>query len=77
MKQIKRMAVIALALSCSACTVGEYNDEDVPDGWKAFVAPGNVVTYVAPAVMADGTKCVVVFGNSAGRGVSCDWENAE
>lgn len=69
-----RFLIAALALSCAACSVEQKRDGDIPSDWRVYVAPGNHVTYVMPVTMNDGTRCVLVIGNSAGRAVSCEWE---
>lgn len=74
---VGRAVVAALALACAGCGVRESTNPDAPKGWRGFVAGGNHHTYVAPVTMEDGTRCVVTFGNSAGRGVSCDWSGAK
>ena len=74
---VRRAVVAALSAACAGCSVGERTDTESPKGWRTFVAGGNQVTHVAPVTMDDGTKCVVTFGNSAGRGVSCDWSGAK
>jgi hypothetical protein len=69
-----RLCILALALTLTACDweqKGEMKGE-VPPGWKQFVTPGAYITYVIP-VEIDGTRCVVVSGNSSGRGITCDW----
>lgn len=63
-----------VAVASVGCTVGQRDSDAIPKGWKSYVAPGNNVTYVLPVQMDDGTRCVVVIGNNAGRGVSCDWK---
>ena len=74
---VRRAVVAALVLACAGCSVGQREDSAAPKGWKSFVAPSNAITYAVPVTMDDGTKCVVVIGNSAGRGVSCDWSSAK
>lgn len=74
---VRRVFVAALVIACAGCSVGERTDTETPKGLRTFVAGGNHVTHVAPVMMDDGTKCVVTFGNGAGRGVSCDWSSAK
>lgn len=74
---VRRVVVVALVLACAGCSVGERTDNETPKGWRTFVAGGNNVTHVVPVTMEDGTRCVVTFGNGAGRGVSCDWSGAK
>jgi hypothetical protein len=75
---VRRAVVAALVLAaCAGCSVGERTDAETPNGWRTFVAAGNYVTHVVPVTMDDGTRCVVTFGNGAGRGVSCDWSSAK
>ena len=74
---VRRAVVAALVLACAGCSVGERTDAETPKGWRTFVAGGNHVTHVVPVTMEDGTRCVVTFGNGAGRGVSCDWSSAK
>jgi len=76
-RAVRRWAVAALVLACAGCSVEQREAGAAPKGWKSFVAPGNVMTYVAPVTMDDGTRCVVTFGNSAGSGVSCDYSSAK
>lgn len=73
---VRRAVVAALVLACAGCSVGERTDAETPKGWRTFVAGGNHFTHVVPVTMEDGTRCVVTFGNGAGRGVSCDWSRA-
>ena len=74
--RVRRAVVAALVLACAGCSVGERTDAKTPKGWRTFVDGGHV-THVVPVTMDDGTRCVVTFGNGAGRGVSCDWSSAK
>lgn len=74
---VRRVVVAALVLACAGCSVGEHAGAETPKGWRSFVAAGNNITYVVPVTMDDGTRCVVTFGNSQGRGVSCEWSGAK
>jgi len=60
-------------LVCVGCSEGERMNAETPKGGRTFVAAGNHVTHVVPVTLEDGTRCVVTFGNSSGRGVSCEW----
>lgn len=51
---VRRAVVAALAFACAGCSVGERTNTETPKGWRAFVAGGNHVTYVAPVTMEDG-----------------------
>lgn len=71
--------LIALLLACAASGCAPTGDAPPdyvpPKGWQAFVTPGNTYTYVIPVKLEDGTRCVLVAGNSgtSGRAITCDW----
>jgi hypothetical protein len=75
--RLGRAVIAALAVVCAGCGASQSTDADTPKGWRTFVAAGNHVTHVVPVTMEDGTRCVVTFGNGAGRGVSCEWPGAK
>ena len=74
---VRRAVVAALVLACAGCSVGKRTNAETPQGWRTFVAGGGHVTHVVSVTMEDGTRCVVTFGNGAGRGVSCEWPGAK
>jgi hypothetical protein len=69
MKYLVSLICVVLA----GCSVGETTDREIPKGWRAFETGAGRVTFLIPVTMEDGTKCVVVSGNSAGYGITCDW----
>jgi len=77
LRGVWRVVVAVLLVACAGCSGGERTDTESQNGWRTFVAGGNHITHVVPVTMDDGTKCVVTFGNGAGRGVSCDWSGAK
>lgn len=75
MNTIKLAAVAALLLASAGCSDGERTETH--KGWRSFVAAGGYTTHIVPVTLDDGTRCVVAFGNSAGRAVSCGWPDAK
>ena len=72
------MKYLFLVLLLAGCgdfdTIGNREAENLPTSWKSFVTPGNQITYLIPATMDDGTRCVVYTSNGHRGGISCDWK---
>ena len=70
------MKYLFLVLLLAGCTdqIGSREAENLPASWKSFVTPGNYITYLIPATMDDGTRCVVLTSNGNRGGISCDWK---
>ncbi len=76
---MKYCLVICLLLAgCSKR--GDMNDklesDRLPEGWQMFITNGSI-SVIVPVTMSDGTRCVVLSGNSAGKGISCDWSKTK
>ena len=73
-----KITLLALAIVFLAgCANGDRTDLETPKNWKVFSTSGNYISYVIPVTMDDGTKCVIVTANNAGRGISCNWTDAK
>ena len=70
---MKYLFLVLLLAGCMA-EIGGREAENLPASWKSFVTPGNYITYLIPATMDDGTRCVVLTSNGGRGGISCDWK---
>lgn len=71
----KLALLIGASLLTAVLAGGCTKAAPAPKGWQVFTTPGGTYTYLIPTTLEDGTRCVVVAGNSgySGRGVTCDW----
>lgn len=76
-RSVRPLVALLLACAASGCAPPGNAPPDYvpPKGWQAFVTPSNTYTYVIPVKLEDGTRCVLVAGNSgtSGRSITCDW----
>lgn len=70
--------LMLVAVFCFIVTLLLLPDErKPPEGTVVLTMPGNNKAFVSPVTMPDGTKCVVVTANGAGRGISCNWKDQQ
>lgn len=77
MQLMKIISSTIFLVICIGCSIEEKTDTTTMKEWRTYVGGQGHVTHVVPVIMPDGTRCVLVIGNSQGRGVSCDWSSTK